>query len=178
MKFKILPLLLALSLLTIPLQAKDIEIGKIVHLESDVALCESIKDGDTLTIKSMGGHVQTSYNMAKCIREKDVTIKVKYAASAATTLVLSAQKICLYKKARLGFHSPTFKHQEESIDILRAFYLKYGRLLYSWGYSAEKTYAVIGVEMLTPPNRLTLMPIKDIKKLIGNRYIGECSETH
>lgn len=172
--------ILAFSLIVKTVSAKDVPIGLIEYGITAKNICNLIKDGDKVVIDSPGGSVSDAFSISDCIRKKDVTVEVRNAMSSATFLVLASKKTCFNTTATIGFHSPFRLDHNGAVEVYGINGLRrYGHYMYKelkgWGYTNSESYTVIGITMLTPTSGINIIDYNSMVKLLGSRYIGECT---
>lgn len=162
-------------------EAKEIRIGLIEHGVTATNVCAAIEHGDVIILNTGGGSVTEGHALAECIRSKNVLVKVRRALSAGVYLVFGAKRICFDIGARVGAHSPYTTYSDGTIRYLSTQKIRdlmgsWGNTLYSYGYSQESIFYLVGVTIMTPPENISYIPIRTVKAILGDRYIGECGD--
>lgn len=171
--------IVAFLLLPKAAEAKTIVVEDIV---SSTKFCKEIADGDTVIIRSRGGSVRAAWEMVNCLRAVYVETQIETAYSAATFLALAGKDVCVYKNARLGFHSPyqinplTYEIINISAARLRLLaQITYYSML-AHGHTKQTALYVVGLTFLTPSEKLSVIYYDEIVQLLGSRYRGTCGE--
>jgi hypothetical protein len=162
-------------------EAKNITIGLIERGVTATNVCESIKDGDVITLRTRGGSVSEGHALVECIRSKDVIVKVVKAQSAGVFVVLGAKKVCLTDNVNVGTHSPYIMRDDGSIRELSADQLReslgsWGVRLRKQGYPKATVFYLLGITFLTPPEHMTRFTKETLVAVLGDRYIGTCKD--
>ena len=161
--------------------AKEIRIGLIEHNVTATNVCAAIEHGDVIILNTGGGSVSEGHALAECIRSKNVLVKVRKALSAGVYLVFGAKRVCFDIGARVGAHSPYTSYSDGSIKYLTTTRIRnllgsWGNTLYSYGYTQESIFYLLGVTIMTPPESISYIPLRTVKAILGDRYVGECGD--
>lgn len=162
-------------------EAKEIRIGLIEHNVTATNVCAAIEHGDVIILNTGGGSVSEGHALAECIRSKNVLVKVRKALSAGVYLVFGAKRVCFDIGARVGAHSPYTSYSDGSIKYLTTTRIRnllgsWGNTLYSYGYTQESIFYLLGVTIMTPPESISYIPLRTVKAILGDRYVGECGD--
>lgn len=153
----------------------------------DVAtvMCAFIEDNEALVLKAPGGWTTAGFAIARCIHDKNLTIAVKEAYSAAPILMFAAAKVCLYPDAKIGFHQPNtelYFNRGMSMpqERLEAEYDEWRFTLRKIGISDEVIEQYIAFMDISPNHinhrKMTIIPHGMLIKMLGNKFVGYCKE--
>ncbi len=162
-------------------EAKNITIGLIEYGVTASNVCNTLQDGDVLKLRTQGGSVDEAHKLVECIRNKDVIVQVIEANSAGIFVVFGAKKVCLTKRTEVATHSPYAVWPDGSImtltmDQVRASLAHWGKQLIKQGYPPEDVFFLLGITIMTPAEDMTPIRKPTLKRLLGDRYIGECRD--
>lgn len=158
--------------------SKDMVIGSIEPDVTATNICNSLEEGDSVTLRSGGGSVSEAKKLVSCIRDKNILVKVDYAYSAASFIAFGGKRVCLMPTAAIGVHSPHIPHGNHRVNLsvtdLRSYFTGLGRMMITQGYSNEDVYFIIGVTFMTAADKMTTLPNKLVVTLLKDRYQGIC----
>ncbi len=162
-------------------EAKNITIGLIEHSVTASNVCNTLQDGDVITLRTQGGSVDEAHTLVECIRDKDVIVKVVKANSAGVFVVFGAKKVCLTKTTEVGTHSPYAIRPDGSIVTLTMNQVRnslayWGKQLRKQDYPVEDVFFLLGITIMTPAEDMTIIPKRILKSVLSNRHIGECGD--
>ena len=162
-------------------EAKNITIGLIENGVTASNVCNTLQDGDVITLRTQGGSVDEAHTLVECIRDKDVIVKVVKANSAGVFVVFGAKKVCLTKTTEVGTHSPYAIRPDGSIVTLTMNQVRnslayWGKQLRKQDYPVEDVFFLLGITIMTPAEDITIIPKRILKSVLSNRHIGECGD--
>lgn len=150
-----------------------------IHQFATVKVCATLKDNSVVELDSNGGDMVTSFLIMECIKDRNITIAITNAYSAAATILMSGAKVCIHPKANIGYHSPyktISKISKYELDLLA----KLTRVqLKGLGYSTQKiTYLERFTRLSTSISELALIPHGTLAGILGDRFVGSCEYTY
>lgn len=157
-------------------------VGDIDEISAE-GVCERAEYGATYVLNSNGGSLPSAYKIIGCIKDLDLTLAVRGAASAATYLLFTASKVCLYPDALVEFHQPaTMFSWYSGIVLPKARLDKYqaqtAAVLRNANTPEEVIDTIYEWEGKAPNHidakDLAVMPHELVIDLLGDRFIGYC----
>jgi len=160
---------------------KEID-GKIT-MTSGIISCATLMKGGSYKLDSVGGNILSSLAVARCMYDRDISLEVKNAASAAPLLIFAAKRVCFHSTALILFHKPSTKaYYAAGIDMPYEERLHY--------YTAmEDTMLAIGIKSPVivkylsfwekssnhkNHNQMTSIPHSTLIEMLGDKFEGYC----
>jgi hypothetical protein len=173
-------ILVLILILPLTVSGKEVVLDVIITKSVAKDICSSLEYKDILKVSSYGGEVLSAVELSLCVRDKNITVSVDHAESAATFVVLAAKKVCFNKNILIGFHSPTSLNKKtekrESLNTYKmASYVLFMQYFYKeWGYTPRQIAVLLVIVIKTPPSSMTYIGHEESVALFGDRYIGNC----